>query len=168
MVFYDVNDFLLQCTIFFIRNSFFFNLALMLRKFFMNWASNVAKVWLNTNNHNRTVENFVFNIFLSISRSRFIYVVSMKSIFHFQPHFHLNQSYNPIKTDTLVFAHFLEYLLVLWMVTWMKKVNTFKIAGCSDKVQIKFSLRVLLKVYLIFSQYQPGIAYESVAYKKNV
>ena len=31
----------------------------------------------------------------------------------------------------------------------------------------KFSLRVLLSFYLTFSQFQPGFAYKSVAYKKR-
>ena len=30
----------------------------------------------------------------------------------FQPHFYHNQSYNLIKTDIFVLAHFLEYLLL--------------------------------------------------------
>ena len=32
----------------------------------------------------------------------------------------------------------------------------------------KFSLRVLFNFCLIFCQYQPGVAYKSVAYKKSV
>ena len=31
----------------------------------------------------------------------------------------------------------------------------------------KFSLRVLLNFYLTFCQFQPGVAYKSVAYKKK-
>ena len=38
-----------------------------------------------------------------------IYIVSIWSIFHFQPHFHYN-SHNLIKADALVFTQFLEYL----------------------------------------------------------
>ena len=38
------------------------------------------------------------------------------------------------------------------------KVNNFR----------KFSLRVLLSFCLIFCQFQPGVAYKSVAYKKRV
>ena len=42
-----------------------------------------------------------------------VYVVlCICRIFHFHPHFLHNQSYNPIKTDTLVFTHFNEYLLL--------------------------------------------------------
>ena len=28
----------------------------------------------------------------------------------------------------LFFVHFLEYLLIFWMITWMKKANNFQIA----------------------------------------
>ena len=45
-------------------------------------------------------------------RPKFIYAMSMFSYFYFQPRFHHNQSYNLIKTDILVFAHILEYLLL--------------------------------------------------------
>ena len=37
------------------------------------------------------------------------------------------------------------------MITWVKNVNNFRIA----------------KFYLIFCQFQPGIAYKSAAYKKK-
>ena len=33
-----------------------------------------------------------------------------------------------LKQTHLFFAHFLEYLLYIWMVTWMKKANYFQIA----------------------------------------
>ena len=42
------------------------------------------------------------------------------------------------------------------MIMWMKNVNNFQIV----KVQ------VLLSICLIFCQFQPGVAYKSVAYKK--
>ena len=48
-----------------------------------------------------------------MSKPGSIYVLSMRSIFQLQPQFYRNQSYNPIKTDTLVFSHFLEYLLII-------------------------------------------------------
>ena len=41
----------------------------------------------------------------------------------------------------------------------MKNVNNFQI----EKVQ----LQGLLSIYLIFCQFQPGVAYKSVAYKKK-
>ena len=46
------------------------------------------------------------------------------------------------------------------MTTWIKNVNNFQIA--------KVSLRVLLSIYLIFHQFQFGVVYKSVAYKKSV
>ena len=49
-----------------------------------------------------------------MSRPGSIYIVSMRSIFQLQPHFYHNQSYNPIKTDALVFSHFLEHLLIIF------------------------------------------------------
>ena len=45
------------------------------------------------------------------------------------------------------------------MITWMKMWAIFK--------SQKFSLRVLLSIRLIFCQFQPGVAYKSVAYKKK-
>ena len=42
------------------------------------------------------------------------------------------------------------------MIMWMKNVNNFQIV----KVQ------VLLSICLIFCQFQPGVAYKSVTYKK--
>ena len=47
-----------------------------------------------------------------MSRPRSIYVVYMWSIFHFQFYFLHNQSYTSIITDAIVFAHFLEYILL--------------------------------------------------------
>ena len=55
--------------------------------------------------------HILYLAYVSMTRVRSIYVVS---IFHFQSHFHHNQSYNYIKTDTLVFTHFLEILLIIF------------------------------------------------------
>ena len=74
---------------FFISNAFF-NSASVLNNFFMIWASNVAYVLLSTYNHHHTNPHFIFCIFASMSRSRFIYVVPMWPIFHFQSHFYHN------------------------------------------------------------------------------
>ena len=54
----------------------------VLANFFMNWASNVAYVLLNTYEHRYTEIFLIFTIFLSMARSRSIYVVSMWSIIH--------------------------------------------------------------------------------------
>ena len=61
-------------------------------------------------------------------RPRSIYVLSMRFIFHFQSHFRHNQSYNFIKTDTLVFVLFKIIFYYFWMKTWMKRANNFQIA----------------------------------------
>ena len=45
------------------------------------------------------------------------------------------------------------------MVVWMKKANNFQIE--------KLSLRVLLTFCLIFCQFQPSVAYKSVAYERK-
>ena len=47
-------------------------------------------------------------------RPRSIYVISIRSIFHFQPHFHYNESYSLIKTDTLVFCIFLKIYSIIF------------------------------------------------------
>ena len=44
-------------------------------------------------------------------------------LFYFQHHFYHIKSYGPIKTDTLVFPQFLEYLLFLCMLMWMVKTK---------------------------------------------
>ena len=44
------------------------------------------------------------------------------------------------------------------MVTWMKNANNFQKA--------RVQLRLLLIIYLIFYQFQPGVAEKAVAYKK--
>ena len=89
-----------------------------------------------------------------------VYVVlCICRIFHFHPHFLHNQSYNPIKTDTLVFTHFCEYLLLFL------DDNLYEQSKKKFRQQ-KISLRVLLRFCLIFIQFQPGVAYKSVVYKK--
>ena len=54
----------------------------------------------------------------------------------------------------LLFAHFLDY----FSVTWMKKANNFQI--------VKTQPQGLLSIWLIFRQFQLGVAYKSVTYKK--
>ena len=55
----------------------FFKWASVLLNFFMNWASNVVYMFLNTCNHHYTETHIVFSIFVSMSRHRPIYVVSL-------------------------------------------------------------------------------------------
>ena len=66
----------------------FLQFSLILLNFFMNWASNVAQMLINTYNHHYTEANFIFNIIVSMSRPRSIYVVFLRSTFNFQSHFH--------------------------------------------------------------------------------
>ena len=47
-----------------------------------------------------------------------------------------------------------------WMITWMKNMNNFQIAN--------FQPQSITQLLLIFFQFQPGVAYKSVAYKKNL
>ena len=47
-------------------------------------------------------------------RPRSIYVVSLCSIFHFQPHRHCDESYNVIKTDALIFCTFFRISSIIF------------------------------------------------------
>ena len=47
-----------------------------------------------------------------------------------------------------------------WMITWMKNMNNFQIAN--------FQPQSVTQLLLIFFQFQPGVAYKSIAYKKNL
>ena len=47
-----------------------------------------------------------------------------------------------------------------WMITWMKNMNNFQIAN--------FQPQSVTQLLLIFFQFQPGVAYKSVAYKKRL
>ena len=71
---------------------------------------------------------FMFTIFLTTSRRRSIYVLTIWYIFHFHLHFHKDQSYNLINTGALVFLLiFRNMSYYLWMIMWMKNVNHFQI-----------------------------------------
>ena len=72
----------------FFTSKAFFNLTSQLLNTFMNWASNVAYVLLNTYKYHHTVTLSIFTISMSMSRSRSIYFMSMWSIFHFDLYFH--------------------------------------------------------------------------------
>ena len=65
----------------------------------------------------RTVTYFISTIFVSMSRPASIYYVlskAMRSCFLFQSYFRHNQSYNSIKTDTLVSEHFFRISLIIF------------------------------------------------------
>ena len=64
-----------------------------------------------------------------------------------------------LKQTHLLFCTFLEYVLLLLDDNVDEEIF-FKFQ--------KFSLRVLLTFCLIFRQFQPGVAYKSVAYKKSM
>ena len=72
----------------------FFNSASVLLNFFMNQVSNIASRCCLVLVAIIILSYFIFSIFMSMSRLRFIYVISMWSIFHFQPHFHFHSSCN--------------------------------------------------------------------------
>ena len=112
-----------------------FNSVSVLFNFWMNWASNVPWELFITYRYHFTLTPLGFSIFVLMSTSGSIYVFSMWSIFHYHFHFYYNQSYNLIKTDA-VFLH----------------VSFFS--------SQKFSLRVLLSFFLIFCQFQSGVAYK--------
>ena len=52
------------------------------------------------------------------------------------------------------FVHFFEYALLFLDITWLRKLNNFQKA------------KVLHSFCLIFYQFQLGVVYKSVAYKK--
>ena len=107
------------------------------------------------------LRHFICSIFMSMCRPRSAYTESLCSVFHFQPHFHRMNHITSWKQTRLFFVHFLEYFL-LFLEDKVDKKNLIIF-----KSQ-KFSLRVLLSFRLIFCQFQPGVAYKSVAYKKSV
>ena len=66
-----------------------------------------------------------------------------------------------MNTDTLVLLlTFSNMSYYFWMITWIKNVYNFQVA--------KVHSQVVLSICLIFCQFQPGVAYKSVAYKKSV
>ena len=53
----------------------------------------------------------------------------MQSVFYFHLQIYYDQSYNLMKTDTLVLLLiFYNMSYYFWMITWMKNVNNFQIA----------------------------------------
>ena len=80
-------------------------------------------------NQHYTETHFIFSISVSMSRPRSIYVVSMGTIFHFQPHFHCHWLHNLIKTDPIVFSTVFRIHMSYYfgMITWIKNANYFQI-----------------------------------------
>ena len=79
----------------------------------MNWASDFAYVMLDTYKHHHTESHFIFTIFVSMSRHRSIYVVSMWSFFSFFIFIFImiNRIIPQIQTHLFV-CFFLEYTLL--------------------------------------------------------
>ena len=73
---YTVSVNIIRIHAFFISNAFF-NPASVLLNFLMNWATTVAQVLLNACKDHHTETLSIFTIFVSMSKSRTIYVVSM-------------------------------------------------------------------------------------------
>ena len=67
-----------------------------------------------------------------------------------------------MNTDILVLLRIFQNMsYYFWIITWMKNANNFQI----PKVQLQGVAQNLLN---FFCQFQPGVAYKSVAYKKSV
>ena len=76
-----------------------------------------------------------------------------------------------MSTDTLVrFLTFWKVSYFFWMKTWIKNVNNSKssTSGYCLAFAWLFNLWMLLSICLIFCQFQSGVAYKSVPYKKSV
>ena len=141
---------------FFHKQRFFFNSASVLLSLALSWIE--LQMLLRCCLIHLTITvlwSILYLLYLSMSRQRCrIYVI----FFHFQPDFHHNHII--LLKQTCFFSHFLEYLVIIF--GWwcgLNKVNKFQIA----KVQPH---RVLLSFCLVFSRFQPGVAYKSVTYKK--
>ena len=121
---------------------------------FMNWASNVVKVLINTFKHHHTETLFIFFIFASMSRSRSIYVVLRDLFFIFIFIFlKINRMFSWIQAH-LLFCLFSKICPIIF--AWLMWI-IFK--------QQKFSLGVLPTTCLSFYQFQAGVGYKSVACK---
>ena len=79
--------------------------------------------------------HFIFSMFVSWSRSRWIYIVD----FHFHFHYTL--------VNLIMFQNMSYYF---WMITWMKKANNFELVNSLLlDFFANFSLVLLMKVLLI-------------------
>ena len=108
----------------------------------------------------------IFAIFVFMTWPTSIYVV-LWSIFYFHLYFDYDHSYDLMNIDRfvflLIFFFFASFACLFFRTCpiifgWRMRI-VFKYQ--------KFSLRVLLSICLIFCQFQPGIAYKSVIYKKR-
>ena len=93
------------------KQHFLFNLASVLLNFFLNWASNVAQVLLNTYkyHHNETLYIFTIIVFISRPRSIYVYLCDLLSISIFI--FIMINCIIPWIQKHLFFCLFFEYVL---------------------------------------------------------
>ena len=112
---------------------------------------------LNTYNHHYTETHFIYSLFVSISRSWSICVISMWSIFFifrliFIAIYHIS-SFKQMR----LFLHIFCISYDFWMITWMTKVVNFQIHSKSSasvcclafgSFFANFSLALLIKVLL--------------------
>ena len=110
--------------------------------------------------HYHTQTYFIFSTLMTMSRRGSIYVVSISSNFHFSLIFIVINLIMSLKQTHLFFVHFLRISPI---------ILDDKVDEESEQVfkQQNFNLRVLLSFCLTFCQFQPGIAYKNVAYKKK-
>ena len=103
--------------------------------------------------------HLIFTSFLSMLRYRSIYVISMClffiSIFVF---IMINHIISWIQTHLFFLLIFKKMFYCFWMITLLMNVNNFQIA----KVQPEGVVRICM----IFWEFQLGVTYVSVAYKK--
>ena len=94
---------------FFISNAFF-NSASVLLNFFHKLSLKCSLGVAYTYNHHHSETLSLFTLFVSMTRSRSIYVISRLSDFYL--HIHYDQSYNLMNIDICAFAYFLEQVLL--------------------------------------------------------
>ena len=103
---------------------------------------------LNTYKHRHNETLLLFTLFVSMSRPRSNYAVSVQSFFHFYLHFCYTCLYTFMNTDMLVLLlTFQSKSHYFCMITWTKNVNNFQIA----KVQPQGFAQHLLDFFANFS-----------------
>ena len=145
-------------TCFFYKQLFFSNSTSVLLNVFMNWASNVAYVLLNTCKHHHTETFFIFTIFLSISRPGLLFMSYLYDPFFIFIFIFItvNHMISWLQTH-LIFCSFFRICPIIfgWQREWRVWIF-FK--------YLTFSLRVLLSICLIFYQFQHGFAFKKSVY----
>ena len=118
------------------------NSASVLLNVFINWASNVTLVLLNTYKHHHTKELYIFTIFVSMSGPGLFvpYLGDLSFIFIFI--FIMINQVIPWVQNSCSFAYFYNIYYYSWLIKWLKNASNFQIE--------KFSLGLLLRICLIF------------------